>query len=344
MAGKVSIVIPVYNRLHLLGQTLDSAQRQSHIDLEIIVVDDSSTEDVRSFTEQAAARDSRVLYVHQSPNGGIGAARALGANRASGAYIQYLDSDDILHADKLRVQMERLDEQPELDFVVCQSVFFTLRPGDGFTVWNTFRGDPPLMQLCKGQIPWQVGAMLVRKEAHDRLGGFRPDLRSGEDRELIMRWLSLGAQFRLDPYPLVYYRAASQGKASWSAPQERPVSLLMEGLLQLEAHGKLTEPLRSEVATSLVRLANRHWRAGDTKRAAQSLMEAAEASSAGQIADVCRAAAAKLSAETLGEADWDSLRCAGYDWEARPPWWNRHRASAEGLLPIPSARRYRRSG
>src|SRR4051812_8219775 len=90
----VSIVIPVYNIDRYLAPTLDSVVAQTHRNLEIILIDDGSTDESGSLCLQYAATDARVRYVRQH-NRGVSAARNRGIREATGDYLMFLDSDDL---------------------------------------------------------------------------------------------------------------------------------------------------------------------------------------------------------------------------------------------------------
>ncbi len=89
----VSVVIPTYNRADCLAQTLSSVFAQTHREIEILLVDDGSTDGTRALVERCWSGDSRLRYIQQ-PNGGVSAARNRGMREARGAYIALLDSDD----------------------------------------------------------------------------------------------------------------------------------------------------------------------------------------------------------------------------------------------------------
>ena len=92
---KVSVVIPVYNTADYLRETLNSICDQTLKELEIILLNDGSTDDSMSIIEDFAARDSRIQY-HVQPNQGLSVARNQAMRYATGKYIYFMDSDDIL--------------------------------------------------------------------------------------------------------------------------------------------------------------------------------------------------------------------------------------------------------
>jgi glycosyltransferase involved in cell wall biosynthesis len=113
---KVSVIIPTYNRAHLISQAIDSVLQQTFSDLEIIVVDDGSTDDTESIVK---GYGDRVRYV-VTPNGGTGHARNVGMEHACGAYLTFLDSDDLLYPYALELQTRLLDQFPTVSMVCAE--------------------------------------------------------------------------------------------------------------------------------------------------------------------------------------------------------------------------------
>lgn len=105
-APLVSVVIPTYNRAHCINAAIDSVLAQTLGDVEIIVVDDCSTDDTAA--RVAAIEDARVLYVAQPSNKGGAAARNAGIRLARGEFVAFLDSDDLWLPEKLAKQIEGL--------------------------------------------------------------------------------------------------------------------------------------------------------------------------------------------------------------------------------------------
>lgn len=92
----VSVIVPVYNVLPYLKESLDSLIGQSYQDLEVILIDDGSTDDSGKLCDEYANHDKRILVIHQE-NKGLSAARNIGLDKANGEYIAFLDSDDAFH-------------------------------------------------------------------------------------------------------------------------------------------------------------------------------------------------------------------------------------------------------
>ena len=116
---KVSVIIPVYNVEKYLRQNLESVQKQTLKDIEIICVDDGSTDSSCKIAEEFAAADSRFVVIKQQ-NGGAGAARNNELRHATGKYLSFLDSDDFFEPDMLEKAYEKAEET-KADFVVFGS-------------------------------------------------------------------------------------------------------------------------------------------------------------------------------------------------------------------------------
>lgn len=117
MEKKVSIIVPVYNAEKYLGYTISSIRRQTYQNIEIILVNDGSTDGSLQICRNYAAIDPRVRVI-DLPNGGVSAARNRGLAEATGEYVQFVDADDVIHADMTRRLVEVM-ETYQKDLVVC---------------------------------------------------------------------------------------------------------------------------------------------------------------------------------------------------------------------------------
>jgi glycosyltransferase involved in cell wall biosynthesis len=94
MSQLVSVIIPTYNRAYCLGATVDSALAQTHCEVEVLVVDDGSSDHTREFVLDQYRHEPRVRYLYQE-NTGVSGARNHGLRAAQGDFIAFLDSDDL---------------------------------------------------------------------------------------------------------------------------------------------------------------------------------------------------------------------------------------------------------
>lgn len=107
---KISIVMPVYNSEKYLYEAINSIQRQTYLNWELIVVDDCSTDNSREILHKLAIADKRIRPFFLDKNSGAATARNAGIHMADGAYLAFLDSDDIWLEDKLQIQMSVMKE------------------------------------------------------------------------------------------------------------------------------------------------------------------------------------------------------------------------------------------
>lgn len=131
--AKVSLIVPVYNVEKYLGKCLESCRNQTLNDLEIICVDDGSTDSSGRILDEFAAEDSRVMVIHKE-NGGLSSARNAGLKVANGEWIMFLDSDDFLEPNACeRVWVESQEEETEI--IVFGSDFFPKHPAPKDEHW-----------------------------------------------------------------------------------------------------------------------------------------------------------------------------------------------------------------
>ena len=117
MSKLISVIVPVYNVSAYLPECIRSILSQDHQELEVILIDDGSTDDSGAICEEWAARDSRIRVIHQK-NGGAAAAKNAGLRAATGAYLSFVDSDDYLEPGAYSYMLELL-QQHEADVVQC---------------------------------------------------------------------------------------------------------------------------------------------------------------------------------------------------------------------------------
>lgn len=161
-------MITVYNGERFLAEAVDSALGQTHQPLEVVVVDDGSTD---GSGEVARRYGDTITYEYQ-PNGGIGAARNQAVQLAAGRFFAFLDADDRFRPDKIERQLAVLDSDPSVDMVFGHLTEFLSPDVDE-------RAAAQLRQPVHDQ-PWRMpNLMLVTREAFERVGLFSTELRVG---------------------------------------------------------------------------------------------------------------------------------------------------------------------
>lgn len=188
---RVSVVIAAYNMERYICETLESVRRQTMPSLEVIVVDDCSTDSTPSVIEKFCALDDRFSYVRTTKNSNLPAhARNVGIKRAQGEYIAFLDHDDLWLPWKLERQIMLMDARPELAMVHSHLWDFT---SNSKALGWVFLPDPlrrrsPETSLARSN-SIQCSSAMVRTEILKSEGGFdeRMELRTVEDYHLWLR-------------------------------------------------------------------------------------------------------------------------------------------------------------
>lgn len=121
---KISVIVPVYNVEKYVGKCLDSIINQSYHDLEIIIVDDGSTDESPKICNEFAITDQRIKLIHQN-NRGVSIARNTGLKQASGEYVAFVDSDDWLEPSMYENMVLQIRKMQDLDVVMCDSVLIS---------------------------------------------------------------------------------------------------------------------------------------------------------------------------------------------------------------------------
>jgi glycosyltransferase involved in cell wall biosynthesis len=181
---RVSVVIPCFNGERYIADTIRSVLVQDDGPIEIVVVDDGSTDASR---EAVAAFGPAVRCAHQ-PHGGAARARNRGVEMSSGAYLAFLDADDLWTGRALPALMAPLERDPSLAMTVgLMEQFVSPELPDGARHGFRFSPDPVPARMC--------GTVLVRRAEFDRVGGFSPQLESGEFTDWILRAEAVGLRF-----------------------------------------------------------------------------------------------------------------------------------------------------
>jgi len=187
--GLVTTIIPVYNRAALLHKAVQSVFDQTYRPIEIIIVDDGSTDDTRNAADELADRNPVVVKVLHEENGGPGRAREAGRKSAAGEFIQYLDSDDILLPCKFELQVAGLREHPECGISYGKLRHYQL-PDDVPWKQTGERLDHMFPAFLR-QRCWSTPAPLYRRTVSDDAGPWT-SLRQEEDWEYDCRIAAKG--------------------------------------------------------------------------------------------------------------------------------------------------------
>lgn len=288
VSGRVSVVIPVHNGAATLAAAIDSCLDQSYGDVEIVVVDDGSTD---TTAEVLAQYGTRIRVIRQI-NGGLAAARNAGTRAASGEYVAWMDADDICQRDRLALQVAVLAARPKVN-LVCSDFSAFVDPAVDLTTshigsyYSSVRrlggleaiypntelqhfvhssGADPLTvrwgkvyeQLVSGNFV-HPPTVLVRRRVFDEVGFFDPALRYNSDYDHIVR-IARAGEFAFVDAPLLRYRLSAQqmsrGAAGGRIPLETTKILEKIKTADPELAARLAPLFRRRLATCFVNAAD----------------------------------------------------------------------------------------
>lgn len=205
----ISVIIPTYNRAYCLGNAIRSVLEQTYSNIELIVIDDGSTDNTENII--SSIKDSRLRYIKLKKNGGPSKARNEGIKLAKGEYIAFHDSDDIWYKNKLAEQYKVMNDDPECQLVFCKYQIIknsdkSIIPcEDSFEVDNYQYG---MFEILLNENKIGTPAIVVRKNILKKVGFFNINLSTLEDWELCLRiaekWkIKFINKILLDVYPSI---------------------------------------------------------------------------------------------------------------------------------------------
>ena len=193
----VSVIIPVYNYDRYLGEAIESVIAQTYQQLEVIVVDDGSTDRSEEVARSYAKRG--VRYCRQS-HAGIGPARNKGVELAQGEFIAFLDADDRWPVGKIERQLNAFESDPALEMIFGQALQLQNGPE-----WEAAVKDyrPAVAGMVPGMVP---GTMLIKRDAFFRVGLFKGELKVGEFIDWYARAVELNVRSLVLPELFLWRR------------------------------------------------------------------------------------------------------------------------------------------
>ena len=319
---EVTVVIPTRNRVRCLSQALASALGQEDVSVQAIVVDEGSSDGTQAYL--AAVSDPRVEVVRHEKPGGPSAARNAGIALAKGAWIAFLDDDDLWGPPKLRSQLDALAARPECRWACVGAVHVdaSLQVVGAVRLRNSDRIVERLLE--RNVIPGSASAVMVDAELLRDEGGFREDLSADEDWECWIR-LAERSPLAVVDRPLTAYRMDAGSRSHDVERQARE-----EGRVRA-LHAPLTEKYSVVPDTQFSNLyrARQEMRLGRRLRPARRFVAAARP---GRPRYLLSAAAALVSPRaTSAIGMWRWRRSLDPDWlEEATRWLARYEGGEHG--------------
>jgi len=223
----VSVVIPLYNYAKYIAAGLDSVFAQTYSPIEVIVIDDGSTDN----SANVVRAYSKVRYFYQK-NQGVAVARNMGITQTTGEFIAFLDADDLWEPDKLKIQMQYMLENPEI-IITATKVLSFLEPDTRIPTW--FKSERELGET-NGIV---LSAVVVRSRIFSQIGDFSPSFCPSEDTEWLCRVKDAQINLVTIPKPLTLRRLHGYN-LTWqmiSTASSRTLRIFRESLARKSLQG-----------------------------------------------------------------------------------------------------------
>ncbi len=209
----VSVVIPCYNQASFLKETIESVLKSTYSKIEIIIVNDGSTDHSLQVALKAASTNQQIDVIDQE-NSGVAAARNNGIQKAKGELILPLDGDDLIAEDYIEKSVEQFQKDPEVKVVYAQAVKFNEQ---GTKPWNLKKFSRNA--LARDNMIYVSG--LFRKSDWEDCGGFSEDMKMGrEDWEFWIKMLKNGGKVVQLPFVGFFYRLSPNSKRKRTGTNE----------------------------------------------------------------------------------------------------------------------------
>ena len=223
----ISVIIPTYNASKTILETLESVQKQTMTDLEILVIDDGCTDDSVSLVK--SLNDPRIKILSYE-NGGLPTARNRGIAQAKGEFIAFLDADDLWTADKLECQLTALQQNPDAGVAYSWTAFMEANPQGDYIFYPSpspnYSGNVYPQMLVNNFI-YSGSNILARREVIQKTGDFAL-IPSGEDWDY---WIRLAANYHfavVPKYQILYRRNTSVTSTNMSTKVNIMAASLVE--------------------------------------------------------------------------------------------------------------------
>lgn len=256
---RVSVVMPAFNAERFVAEAVESVLASDFIDLELLLLDDGSTDATVERAERAAGGDPR-LHVCRLGHGGVAAARNAALRVARGALVANLDADDVMLPDRLSRQVAYLDAHPECVAVGCRVLMVDT---DGRPLRVLIR-DFTHEEIDAAHLDGRGGALgnpaaMFRADAARRIGGYRDDLqRTGEDLDFWLRLAEVGRLANL-PDVLVRYRVHDRNASIDPSDRERRRAVTIDTVARAYVRRGITDRVPEKQAPRPMSRAER-WR------------------------------------------------------------------------------------
>ncbi|MCI9246439.1 MAG: glycosyltransferase [Clostridia bacterium] len=264
---KVSIVIPMYNSGHTLTRCLDSIINQNYQNLEIVLVDDGSTDNTKEIVEQYMKKDPRIIYIYKE-NGGVSSARNRGIEHISGDFVTFIDPDDMLAEDVIK-DMKNMIEQNKCDFVRFNYYLSNEQNLKMSVGKNLFQEDTlvkkeelqeeVLESIIEGKLSTFVWILMIRREFLEKINLFNEKVDYMEDKLFYIDLFSKSQSYFLSNKCTYFYffkEFENRSIEFWEKYLKNINIVYTEMVKILEHNGKNNTKLKDKISITGLSLYN----------------------------------------------------------------------------------------
>jgi glycosyltransferase involved in cell wall biosynthesis len=189
--AKVSVIMAVYNDGKNLSRTIQSVLQQEFGDFEYIIIDDASTDNTSEIVKKYRLMDERIRLVENSENMGLTKSLIKGIEKSRGRYIARIDSGDTMRIDRLRLQVQYLDSNPDVGLVASNCRVYVHRNGETINQYNSNISQS--YDNLKKQLPYRNPishvSVTFRRDVYEAVGGYDKAMTTSQDYDLWVRFL-----------------------------------------------------------------------------------------------------------------------------------------------------------
>ena len=237
--ASVCVVMTTFNGAAFVSDAVASLLSQSHRSLQLVIVDDGSTDATPEILHALAAAEPRIAFI-AAPHSGIASSRNLGLALARGQFVSFLDQDDLCPPGRIARQHARLSADPELTALFGTTIMFRGANGSG-PLLDAAESRPKLTML--------ISAALFRRALIEDIGGFDPAYQIADDFDFVLRLVESGQRIEVeDGVGVLYRRHAGQRTSDRAATRAECSRALLQSLRRRRAKG-----LRGPLLHPLVR-------------------------------------------------------------------------------------------
>jgi glycosyltransferase involved in cell wall biosynthesis len=239
----VSVVMPVFNGRRFLEASIGTLRRQDHAALEIIVIDDGSTDGSMEVLKALAAEEPRMRLLEQ-PHGGIASARNAALAITQADFVTFLDQDDCCPPGTIARQRTRLEREPELSVVVGRTLI---------TASAHEMVDPLAVPADRHVYTFMLSAALFRRSVFERIGPFDAKYALADDLDFLLRLMEAGEPVALENELATVHRRHSEQATADHAATRREATLALSASLRRRRMRGEAGPLRHPLASVIAR-------------------------------------------------------------------------------------------